>query len=490
MKRFILNMMLLVGVASAATAAHRMGEVATKDVAVTKAGDRVAVSADIVLDSLYLSSGRQVYVTPLLSAAGHESVALPSLLVSGKGMYYAVERGVVKAATSTHPQVYASVKRNNGKPQTVSYVAAIPTERWMYSDSAVLSFSIDSCGCGDLLGSEERSGISLNLNPASRMSRSFVIPKVTPLPVSVHEGRARVQFEVDRTILHTEPYLTRKGERIDNTAQLAVIDDSIRKALDDPNVEIASIEIVGLASPESSYIHNEQLATGRSRALAEYIAQHYNLPGQTVSYGAVAENWPELREIVVRSMDIDEMQRQALLQLIDSPAYGPADYDAKERTLKTDRRFASLYRDVLLPVWFPQLRATKFTISTRLRPLSDVQLAEVINNAPEKMSLNQMFRVAMLYPQGSPEFTEALLTAARYYPDDQTSLINAANALLMNNRIEEAKSMLDKADASPEAENARGIIATYEGDFPSARLHFEAAGELSEAKANILLLGE
>jgi len=235
------------------------------------------------------------------------------------------------------------------------------------------------------------------------------------------------------------------------------------------------------------------LATGRSRALAEYVANRHHLPREAAHYDAVPENWGEFREIVATSNEISPEQRKDLLALIDAPAYGPKDYDEKEKTLKTDPRFAKLYRSLILPKWFPVLRATKFQIKTRLKPLADEKLAEVILQTPEKMSLNQMFRVARLYPEGSEEFNKTIQTALASYPDDPVANLNAAISVLNKEELTDADKALAakylaKAGTSPEAENARGILATYNGDFAAARAHFEKAAPLPEATRNLRLL--
>lgn len=131
-------------------------------------------------------------------------------------------------------------------------------------------------------------------------------------------------------------------------------------------------------------MHNEELATNRSRALAEYLADRYHLPRERASYSSVPENWKEFHEQVVESNELTDRERADLLELIDRPAYGASDYDAKEKELRTSPRFAKLYKTTILPKWFPQLRATTFAISTRLKPMSDEQLAKIINTTPEK----------------------------------------------------------------------------------------------------------
>ncbi len=474
----------------AALAAKETGSLKTSNIKFNRIGSNVQLSADLVLDSLRLGGNRQIYVTPVVEGPGGENVALPSVLVNGRNMHYAYLRGNVPKEKHSGYDIAYEVRRHNGRQQSLHYTALTPMEAWMLDPSAAVRMVLDTCGCGRAAGSSVGTPTPLNLNPAPRMRLVYRTPEITEQPVSVHEGRARVQFEVDRTELHDIPYTCRNGQRIDNRAQLKIIEDSVRYALSDPNVEIASIDICGYASPESPYLHNEYLATNRSRALSEYIGRRFNLPTDKCTYSSVPENWGEFREMVENASDITPVQRRELLALIDRPAYGPSDYDAKEKELKTDPRFAQLYRGKILPQWFPQLRCTKFAINTRLKPLDDKKLDEVIRKTPELMSLNQMFRVARLYPEGSDQFNEVIGIARQYYPEDPVANINAAVAAMHKGDFDAAASMLGKAGNSPEAENARGVLAARKGDFETALRHFEAAGNLPEALKNKALLIE
>lgn len=464
--------------------------VAARNVVLTASGGQVSVGMELVLDALSLPRNRQVFVTPYLEGKGGQRAVLPSVLVNGRNMQYVYERtGLPRKLRAEYAQLAQVVARKNGTRQSVSYLAAVSRESWMRKGKASLRLSVDTCGCGLDLGRGETDPLgTLDMNPVSRMYLAYVTPPVTELPVVAHEGRARVQFEVDSVTLHATPYKCRNGQRIDNSQQLKVIDDSVRYALSDPNVEIAAISVCGYASPEASYMHNDYLATNRSKSLAAYLAQRYQLPQERCTFGAVPENWEEFRQMTQESRDITEEQRASLLELIDRPVYGPIDYDAKERELKTSPVFARLYRSTILPVWFPLLRCTKFVINTRLRPMSDTQLAEIIKKQPQMLSLNQMFRVARLYPEGSEEFDATIHTALRFYADDPVANTNAAVAALKAKRYDEAAALLNKAGSLPEAENARGVLATFKGDYESAASHFEKAGSLPEAQKNKALL--
>lgn len=277
LKTFILS---LAALASAATASAAPGDLATENLAIHKQANTLTVNVDFVLDAVKIGANKQMYITPMVTDKAGNVTYLPDVLVNGRNMQYAIERGTLKAADEKHNDIMTVVRRENGKPQKVHYNVSFPMQPWMLDRSTELAFAVDTCGCGKPLGSDRIPGTPLNLNPGPEMLRAYITPQVTALPVSIHEGKARVQFEVDRTELHEQPYRTKNGQRIDNRAELKVIDDSIHYALTDPNVEIAEVDITGYASPESPYLHNEELATGRSRALAEYIGRRYNLPAR------------------------------------------------------------------------------------------------------------------------------------------------------------------------------------------------------------------
>lgn len=482
MNRFLTTTLYAIAAGTAISAAASVG---VRNQEIRQSGGELRVDMRIVLDSVSLGANGQLFIIPLVEdGIGNRSV-LPAVLAQGRNMHYAWQRGTVERGGQHNYTIYKEVRRRNGQSQTVDYSAGIPCEKWMFGSGVRVVLKTDTCGCGHELGSRVGEAYPVDINPWRSMAVQYITPKVTELPVSIHEGRARVQFEVDRTELHDEPYVCRNGQRIDNRAQLKVIEDSIAYALSDPNVEIARISICGYASPESPYLHNEQLSTGRSRALAEYIARKHNIPAERSSYSSVPENWGEFRTMVEESDRLSDSQRSDLLELIDRPAYGPSDYDAKERELKTSPRFASLYRKMILPEWFPLLRATEFQISTRLKPMSDSELARVIRTTPELMSLNQMMRVARLYEEGSPEFREAITTAIKYYPDDAVANYNGAVAALKDGDFTLARKLLENAGDSPEADNLRGVMAAREGDFDAARSYFSAASSLPEARRNL-----
>lgn len=466
--------------------------VRTENVDIHISGDYLSISADLVLDSLRLGANRQIFITPVIESADTVNgqrerdnlKVLPSVLVNGRNMHVSYERGVLRSFKEMKEhEIGKEVQRHNGTRQRVPYSVRTPFETWMRGRATSVTFVYDSCGCGVRAAETISRPYTVFQNPIRDMMWAMIIPEVEEIPIQTHEGRARVQFEVDRTELHVDPFVCRNGQRLDNREQIRIIDDSVRYALTDPNVEISSIELCGYASPESPYLHNVELADGRTKALAQYLAQRYNLPQDRVTYSSVPENWKEFREMVVGSDRLTERQRQQLLRLIDEPAYTPEQWDRKEWLLKTEPPYADLYHRFILPEWFPKLRATTFAVHTRLKNLEDKDLKEVIKTTPEKMSLNQMYRVARMYPEDSEEFDGVMQTALKYYPRDQIAITNAASAAVAREDYDRARQLIARGMPTAETDNLLGIIATAEGNYSEARGYFEKAKAAGNANA-------
>lgn len=461
-----------------------LGEFSLSDLRVERSADRVHLDCGIVLDQMNIPSDKQVVITPIIDGGGLNHVIFPSVLVNGRTMQYQRMRGILEGQFDGRYNIRQEVKRNNGKAQTVTYHESVPFEDWMRGKKVSVQFLTDTCGCGIQYAYSNRDVMQLNFMPD--LSLAYITPEVTEDRIIVHEGSARVQYEVNKTDLHDQPYRCKNGQMIDNRRELKTITDSIDYAVSDPNVEIASINLVGYASPESPYTHNEFLATNRAKSLADYIGRRYNLPAGKVDYSAVAENWEGLREMVNQTPDLSETQKKALLELIDSPAETPAQWDAKEKKLKTDRQFSKFYRSTMLPYWFPDLRCTKFTINTRLKPVSDEQLAKVLETSPHLLSLNHMFRIARLYKEGSPEYEHVIEVARSQFPNNPVVELNAAVAEYKAGNLEKSRELVKNAGDSPEAQNLRGVLAVEDGDYDAAAKFFEsAAGSLPEAARNL-----
>lgn len=491
----ILYIILLICITVPSVADNRKdGKVMAHNIDVIKHGDKCTVSMQLVFDSLRLTSNHQFMVTPYFETrdtSKHQQVQLPTIVISGRNMHYVWLRSG-KAVNAKHPEYKISREIAFEKGMApIDYREVTDMQEWMLGNDAVVRVVVDTCGCGRPDGSKGLVAEQpVMLNPAGKMlAMDFPRPNPEGGKVIVsHNGRARVQFEVNHIELHERVYTCKSGQVIDNRAELQRINDSIKYALSDPNVEIESIVICGYASPESPYEHNNYLASNRSRALSEYIERTHHIPHNRCTYTCVTENWGEFREQVVAATDITEQQRKDLLELIDRPAYSPAEFDQKEKELKTLPKFAKLYKEKILPKWFPHLRATSFTINTQLKPMTDIQLREVLKKTPKLMSLDEVYRVAGTYEHGSKEWQEVMAQALDLFPDDTIANTNAAALAMEKKDLKAAETYLKKAGDNDTANILRGVLATYSGKFEEARQYFLKAKEQPEAQFNLKLL--
>ncbi len=468
------------------------GNVTINNLAATPAGERCIVTMDVVLDQLRLSGNHQLFVTPYIENQDKsEQVQMPSVLISGRNMHYIYLRtGQTKATGKTKYDI-AKERYHKSGHEVVAYNESTPLLPWMMDDNVNLYVHIDTCGCGRAEGRDLLEAQMIDMNPVSTMQMmpypqlSFDEDKIIK-----HEGKAKVQFEVDKFELHDEVYTythrqTRRKHVIDNREQLQIIDDSLRYALSSPNVELVGLEICGYASPESPYDHNEYLALNRARAVVEYVEKHDNIPAEICSYRAVPENWTDFRQQVLDATDITDQERADLLELIDSPVHSTADYDRKETELKTSKKFAQLYKSKIHPDWFPELRYTHFSISTHLKPRTVEELREIAKTEPHLLSLNQFYQVALSYEHGSQEFTDILESALKHYPNDEKANVNMASLLVEKRQYDEALKYLNNAGDSDEANILRGMISTYKRNFAEASRYFQKAGNTTEAHNNL-----
>ena len=75
-----------------------------------------------------------------------------------------------------------------------------------------------------------------------------------------------------------------------------------------------------------------------------------------------------------------------------------------------------------------------------------------------------MYNVAMSYEEGSDNWLDALVIAAKQYPDNETANLNAACGYVMTKRLNDARKHLSKAGNSADARYVADVIDAMEGN--------------------------
>lgn len=284
-------------------------------------------------------------------------------------------------------------------------------------------------------------------------------------------GRAFLDFPVNETVIYPE---YRR-----NPAELRRIRHTIDSALFDRTIAVRSISLHGYASPESPYSNNTRLAKGRTAALKAYVQNAYHLPDSVFHTAFTPEDWQNLRNFIAdggrRKVKGDiwyedasvletpampgfvSAVREELLAVIDNDE----EPDAKELSLKQVAG-GKPYRWLLDHV-YPGLRHTDYVIQYVVRHYPVKEARRLIYTHPEALSLSEMYRVAQSWPEGSDDWLDALLIAARQYPEDETANLNAACACVQTRRLTDAKRYLSLAGESEDAKFVRQVIDAMEG---------------------------
>lgn len=442
MKRTIQIIIALISTVSSLSAQSIDGVSAT-NVSTERNGKFIAVSMDIDLSQLDVKSKRAVLITPRL-VNGNDSTDLKAIGVYGRNRYYYYVRNGESMLTGKEEMSY----RENKKPNTIEYKALTPYKDWM--DGATLTLTRQEYGCCNTILGEQFASIG-NYKEEFFPTLVYVTPDAVSMKTRSLEGSAYIDFPVNKTVIYPE---YRR-----NAVELAKIKQTIDSVRNDKDISITSVWLKGYASPESPYEHNAQLAKGRTAALQSYIQQLYHFDKGVIATEYEPEDWAGLRRYVETSA---LTHRAEILSIIDSDR----DADSKEWTIKS--KYPEEYRH-LLDYCYPALRHTDYRVNYTIRSYSNVEeIKQVMNTAPQKLSLNEFYLVAQQYEPGTEEFSEVFETAVRMYPADETANLNAANAAMRRDDLTAAKRYLAKAGNSPEAVYARGAYAVRSKDYSTA----------------------
>lgn len=425
-------------------------------------GKYIVVDMMLNLKDLDVESNRAVLLTPRL-VNGADSLDLTSVGIYGRSRYYFYVRNGESMLTGKDEKSYKA----SDKPDNMAYHNIVPYADWM--NGATLSLHRSDYGCCNTLLAEQNGELGYH-KETFFPTLVYVQPEAEAVKHRSLEGSAFIDFPVNKTVIYPEYR--------NNTFELGKIQATIDSVRDDRDVTITSVWLKGFASPESPYAHNKELAIGRTEALKEYIQQLYKFKDGIISTDHEAEDWVGLRRYVEHS---NINHRTEILSIIDSDMELDAKQAKIRKTYPDDYRF-------LLENCYPALRHTDYRIAYNVRSYTDVtEIARIMREQPQKLSLNEFYLVAQQYEPGTVEFTDVFETAVRMFPSDETANLNAANAAMRSGDLNGAERYLDKAGNTPEAAYARGALSIHRKDYDEARRYLNEAKALGVKQADITI---
>ena len=195
-----------------------------------------------------------------------------------------------------------------------------------------------------------------------------------------------------------------------------------------------------------------------------------------------AEDWEGLVNFLRNNNTLEG--REEILNIIATVG----DLDKREARIREE--FSSQYR-FMLDNWYPFLRHSDYTVGYIVRPFTVEEAKRELKLHPQNLSIDEMFRIAQTYKEGSKEYNEVFLIAVKQNPDHPVANLNAACIALRAGDKTAAAGYLEKAMPCAERDLATGVLRMMEGHVKEAERLFEAAdkaGLREEARHNLRIL--
>lgn len=433
--------------------------VSVENVKMDRNGKYLTVGMDMNLSGLEVESNRAVLLTPCIVNKG-DSLDLPAVGIYGRRRYYHYQRNYGDIMISGENE---TTLRASKMPDVQPYETIVNYEGWMDNSQLIVKREDYGC-CSDILY-ESMLAVG-EFHDVPLMPALVYVRPVAEVKDRSISGFAFVDFPVNKTDIRPDY----RG----NTAELNKIIATIDSVKNDADMRITTVSIKGYASPEGSYANNERLARGRTEALKQYVRNLYHFSDDFIHTAYEPEDWDGLRAYVEKS---GLQHKNEILDIINSYL----EPDAKDNKIKAT--YPDEYR-FLLANCYPALRHSDYKVEYTIRSFTDVEeIKRIMATQPQKLSLEEFYRVAQTMEPGSHEFTEVFETAVRMYPNDASANLNAANTAMKRNDLNAAKRYLDKAGDSPEADYARGVYAYLNKDYATAKTYYTKAKEAGIAEA-------
>lgn len=315
-------------------------------------------------------------------------------------------------------------------------------------------------------------------SPAGQRGRSILIPQLQVDAQSVY-SRMITYITPDEELLpsvsvaNLAAYIDFPAGSVqinpkygNNRAELVKLEEQLKPLLQSGNGKIKKIRITGYASPDGNTKANEQLAGNRAIQFKNYLQKQFHLPNDgLITVDWVGEDWEGLQRLIAGSDKNYSRRVLSIFQLTDDP-------DSRRKQIKAMDK-GEVYKDIE-KTFFSRLRRMELAVETESETVAanDPQLIEKVYNQPDKVSLQDFFRVAALYRPGTEQYREIYELAAYTYPDCKVAQLNAAAAALVQGDKESARYFFNQVEGDQRAYNNLGVLALMDGDKKTAATYF------------------
>lgn len=259
------------------------------------------------------------------------------------------------------------------------------------------------------------------------------------------------------------------------------LNDFIAFAAKKDSIVLKGTSVDAYASPEGEQTLNENLASDRAKSANAVVSQEIKrreIQTDDAFYRSnpKGEDWEGFKSLMEKSNIEDRNLILSVLQM----------YPDKAKREQEIRNMAKTYQVIEKDI-LPQLRRSQIKLSYDVVGYSDDELRDLAKTNPDILTAEELLYAASLF-EGLNDKLEIYGHAERMYPADYRGINNVGYCLMMQNKMNDAKSKFDKAlgvERNPITLNNLGAIARIEGDRKKANDYFnEAASAGPEVKYN------
>lgn len=236
-----------------------------------------------------------------------------------------------------------------------------------------------------------------------------------------------------------------------NGAEMESLLGEFRTIENDPDMALKSFAIYGSASPEGRYESNKNLAQARMRSAMETVLQNIDPSlkrNADISSEASVASWEEV--VTMLRADGADDEADKVQSVIDRYA------NVDNRSVAMTR--LPFYRSLLVEKYLPRLRRVNYRIVTsRYRPLTDEEIAELYLSNPSGLSKYQFYRYYSTLEGEARE--KALRQAVKSHPDFVVAATDLSEIMLA--RQENPMEVLEPFFSDPKKWNKLPISTRY-----------------------------
>jgi tetratricopeptide (TPR) repeat protein len=240
------------------------------------------------------------------------------------------------------------------------------------------------------------------------------------------------------------------------------------------NYFVKNVEIVSSASIDGKQEFNAKLAQDRGisseKFVSEELVKTHVQGGQAEGFfkkSFVAEDWDGFKALVEASTIADKDKVLAVMS-------GTTDLDQRESQLRAMKK---TWKELAAKV-LPKSRKAVIKVMAQKKAKSMEEINKLYTSTPDSLSEEEILYSADMNQDLNAK-AAIYANVVKMFPNDWRGYNNAASVSLMQNKMEEAQAMLEKANSlSPNNAvvlNNMGVVAMKKGDRKMAEANFNAA---------------